>query len=87
MCESRTLYRKICRTKLIKEKKTKAIELGRLSKSDPKKFWNKIKKKSKIETGSCDFFEHFKNFGNNITNSDLNAKNNICLNLRKMPNS
>ena len=60
-----------------KKKKTKAIELGRLSKNDHKKFWNKIKRKSKIDIGSCDFFEHFKTLCNNITNWGREAEKHL----------
>ena len=62
MCEQRNIYRKLCKEKKAKFYRSEAEMLAKLSKSEPKEFWRKIKGNSgRDELGHCNFYEHFKN--------------------------
>ena len=59
VCFLRNKYRKICRIKKKNYETNCAIELGNLSKKDPKKFWKCLKRNSKT-LNKCDFHSFFK---------------------------
>ena len=67
MVYSRNRYRKLCRKKYKIKRKSEAKKLEELSKTDPKKFWKKIKRKDKFEYGNCNFHEYFKEQGKSKT--------------------
>ena len=59
MCNARNNYRKLCRYKRKKFQIERANELLTISKTNPRMFWRKMRKK-KTAIGSCDFNSYFK---------------------------
>ena len=84
MVYSRNQYRKLCRLKYRNKRKSDAKYLEALSKSNPKKFWNKLKRKNKFQHGNCDFKEYFKEQGkfetflSNEKETEVNNWDNHC---------
>ena len=65
MCQQRNIYRRLCRDKKRIFHQAEALNLLKLSKTNTKEFWNKIKGKgSREKAGNCDFYQHFKNLAN-----------------------
>ena len=62
MYEQRNIYRRICREKSAQYRRNEADNLLKLSKTDTKAFWRKIRGK-RVNEGmeGCDFYNHFKN--------------------------
>ena len=68
MCEQRSIYRALCRTKKREFNQGEASKMVKLSKSDPKRFWREIKgNKIRERAGECNFYEHFKDLANKET--------------------
>ena len=65
MCQQRNVYRRMCRDKKISFNQSEATNILKLSKTNSKEFWKKIKGKDNREKGNnCDFFQHFKDLAN-----------------------
>ena len=74
----RNTYRKLCRKKHNDYLSELSLDLVQLSKTNPKDFWKKIKRKKRKNIGNCNFDLYFKNlFESNTSELSENSHNKL----------